>query len=102
MNTDIQVVRRETHLEEVISLLPLLVLGGEIIRALNHFFRGFDYIPHLWIESPKGKNYKLPYKQAIRIVRKHPGWRFPQTEPVKNHLTRWQHFKAIFSKEELF
>jgi hypothetical protein len=45
---------------------------------------------NLWIESPSGKRYELPFKTGMRIIRKR-GWLLAEVEPV---MSRWQHFKA--------
>ena len=52
-----------------------------------------DHPLYLWLVSPMGRTYKLPYKQALRVARKHD-WDFAEVTP-KSY--RWQRAKSWLS-----
>jgi hypothetical protein len=76
------------------NLICVFLVMSIMTSIINNLIGTPPYTKYvkLWIESPTGFKVQLPLYQALRIARKH-GWKVSNVEPIKPHLTRWQHFK---------
>jgi len=82
----------KTGIESLVDLLPIIVAATTIIGITTWIFRR-PVMPKLWVR--KGNVVKaFPVFQAMRITRKHKGWEFVGTEPIRR-ISRWQAFKIL-------
>jgi hypothetical protein len=80
-------ISNKDAISSILAISPMLIYIGLIAATFAKRIKR-NYI---WLESPKGKFYKFPIWQALRIERKHD-WEPAEVEPV---LSRWQGLKRF-------
>jgi hypothetical protein len=88
----------KSSFSDISQLLPIIFAATILVGIIKALVFNKEFC--LYVKSPRGKIYKFPMWQALRIIRKRNAknesnfkWTLAEVEPVRKQLSRWQHFK---------